>query len=200
VAEIRRRSRWLLFATLATIAVLALSYTIWLSALGRYLIRDEPSGPADAAVVLAGDFTGSGILTAAELLRQGLVPKILVSGPGSEYGLHESDLAIPFAVRKGYPQSYFLPLPNESRSTAQEAQCVIPELRKLGAHRVDVVTRNFHTRRAGRIYRSQAPDMEFHFIAARGYSFDPDHWWKDREQRKEFLMEWLKTVASWVGM
>ncbi len=59
-------------------------------------------------VVLAGDFSGNRILTAGDLVRRGFAPKALVSGPSGEYGLHETDLAIPFAVRHGYPESYFI--------------------------------------------------------------------------------------------
>ncbi len=54
-------------------------------------------------VVLAGDFSGNRILAAGDLVRRGFASKALVSGTSGEYGMHESDLAIPFAVRHGYP-------------------------------------------------------------------------------------------------
>jgi uncharacterized SAM-binding protein YcdF (DUF218 family) len=133
-------------------------------------------------------------------VRRGLAPKALVSGPGDVYGLHESDLAVAFAVRHGFPESYFLPFPNEEKSTAAEADVVIAELRKLHAHRIDVVTSNFHTRRAGNIYRSRARDLEFHFVSAPDPFYSADGWWKNREGRKTFLVEWEKTVATWLGM
>jgi len=151
-------------------------------------------------VVLAGDYTGYRILKAAELVRQGFAPHALVDGPGQAYGLHESDLAIPFAVRHGYPESYFIPFPNDARSTLDEATAVVPELRRRNWHRVDIVTSNFHTRRAGNIFRSKAPDLEIHMIASMDRDFTPDGWWKTREGRKVFATEWMKTVASWMGL
>ena len=172
----------------------------WLSALGRYLVRAEPPAPADLIVVLAGDFSGNRILTAAELVRRGFAPKALVSGTSGEYGLHETDLAIPFAVKHGYPESYFIPLPNEGRSTREEASDVLAALNQLHARRVDIVTSDYHTRRAGRIYRAQAPDLEIHMVAAPDLYFTSDGWWKNREGRKTFLLEWMKTVANWFGM
>jgi uncharacterized SAM-binding protein YcdF (DUF218 family) len=195
---VKGRSRWFLLA--AILILLAAFHAYWLSALGGYLIHDEAPAPADMVVVLAGDYFGNRILTAADMVRRGLAPKVLVSGPGDVYGLHESDLAVTFAVRHGFPESYFEPLPNDSKSTASEADVVIPELRKLHAHRIDIVTSNFHTRRAGNIYRARAGDLEFHLVSAPDPYYSADGWWKNREGRKIFLMEWEKTVATWLGM
>ena len=178
----------------------AATYRIWLAALGGYLVRAEPPAPADMIVVLAGDFTGNRILRGGELVKQGFSKQALISGPSGAYGLHESDLAIQFAVRRGYPESYFIPLPNDARSTVMEAKTVIAELRRRQARKIDIVTSNFHTRRAGNIFRSQAPDLEIHMIAAADPYFTPDSWWRDRDARKVFLLEWMKTVATWFGM
>jgi uncharacterized SAM-binding protein YcdF (DUF218 family) len=163
-------------------------------------VRAEPPVHADAIVVLGGDFSGSRILTAGDLVRRGFASKALVSGPSGEYGLHETDLAIPFAVRHGYPESYFVPLPNDSRSTRDEADDVIAALNKRNAHSVEIVTSDYHTRRAGNIYRAKAPGLEIHMVAAPDSNFTPDGWWKNREGRKTFLLEWTKTVANWFGM
>jgi uncharacterized SAM-binding protein YcdF (DUF218 family) len=187
-----------LAAVLSLLAGVTQAY--WLQALGGYLVYNEAPAPADMIVVLAGDFVGSRILTAADLVRRGIAPKALVSGPGEVYGLHESDLAIAFAVRHGFPESYFLPFPNEAKSTTAEADVVITELRRLHARRIEIVTSNFHSRRARNIFRSKAGDLEFHVVAAPDAYFSGDGWWKNREGRKIFLMEWQKTFATWFGM
>jgi uncharacterized SAM-binding protein YcdF (DUF218 family) len=180
--------------------LLLLTYPIWLAALGGYLVHSDPPVRADMIVVLAGDFTGSRVFTAGNLVRQGFAEKALISGPFGVYGLYESDLAIALAVRNGYPASYFLPFPNNSKSTASESEVVISELRRLHVHKIDLVTSNFHTRRAARIFRGLAPDIEVHVIASPDQYFTPNGWWKEREGRKTFLMEWAKTVGSWLGM
>jgi uncharacterized SAM-binding protein YcdF (DUF218 family) len=184
----------------AVVLLILLPYRFWLTELGKFLVRSESPAPADLVVVLAGDFGGNRILTAGDLVRQGLAPKALISGPSEIYGQFESDLAIPFAVRRGYPASDFVALHNDSRSTASEAQVVIGELRHLHARRIDLVTSNYHTRRAGHIYRAAAPDLEFHVVGAPDPNFTPDGWWKSRDGRKTFLFEWMKTVATWLGM
>lgn len=193
------RFRWLLAVALAALLALA-TYPVWLTALGGYLVRGDPPAPADMIVVLAGDFTGNRILTAAGLVRQGFAPKALISGPSGAYGLYESELAIPLAVRNGYPVSYFVPFPNDSKSTASESETIVAELRRLKVHKIDLVTSNYHTRRAARTFRALAPDIEVHTVAAPDRYFTPNGWWKEREGRKTFLMEWMKTVGAWLGM
>jgi uncharacterized SAM-binding protein YcdF (DUF218 family) len=163
-------------------------------------VRAEPPARADLIVVLAGDFSGNRILTAGDLVRRGFAPQALISGPSGAYGMHESDLAIAFAVRHGYPASYFVALPNDSRSTRDEATDVLAALKQRHAHSVDIVTSNYHTRRAGNIYRAQASGLEIHIVAAPDLYFTPDGWWKNRDGRKTFLLEWMKTVATWFGM
>ena len=149
--------------------------------------------------MLAGDFFGNRILKAAELVRQGYAPKALIDGPGGVYGLHESDLAITFAVRHGYPESYFIAFPNDARSTAAEADAVLAEVRRRKLHRIDIVTSDYHTRRAGKIFRAKAGGVEIHMIAAPDRDFTADGWWKTRNGQKVFATEWMKTVARWLG-
>lgn len=195
----RSRFRWFVAAVLLLVLLVATS-RLWLALLGGYLVKADGAAQADMVVVLAGDFSGNRILTAADLVRQRLAPLALVSGPGEIYGKHESDLAIPFATRHGYPESYFLALPNDSRSTMAEADVVIAELRRRNAHRIDIVTSNYHTRRAGNIYRSKAKDLEIRMVSAPDEFFEPDSWWKNRDARKTFVIEWMKTVATWLGL
>ena len=197
----RSRRLWpgvLLLAGLALIAVVLRAQI--LGALGSYLVQAGPPQKADAALVLAGDGWGNRILTAAQLARDGFVPKVLVSGPDGAYGLHECDLAIPFAVKQGYPESYFVHMENSARSTVAEAQAVLPVIRRMGFQRLIVVTSNFHTRRAGAIYRKMAPDLTILMVAAPDESFTASDWWHSREGQKTFVVEWEKTVANWIGL
>jgi uncharacterized SAM-binding protein YcdF (DUF218 family) len=173
---------------------------VFLRALGAYLVDGHAPVKADIALVLAGDARGNRILKGAELVRAGFVPKVLVSGPGGNYGLHECDLAIPFAVKAGYPESYFLHFENNARSTREEAHEAAVELRRLGAHKVLVVTTDFHTRRSARMYALEAPDLEVVVVAAPDANFSADGWWHNREGRKTAFYEWVKTVAAWVGL
>jgi uncharacterized SAM-binding protein YcdF (DUF218 family) len=183
---------------LAALVVLLVVFHVQVqTALGNFLVKAGPPQKADIVVVLAGDGFGHRILKAAELVKQGWAPQVLVDGPNGNYGLYECDLAIPFAVRAGYPESYFLHFEITSRSTEEEARMVAEKLRSMGVKRVIVVTSDFHTRRAGKIFHRVVPDLEIFMVASPDENFTPDHWWRNREARKVFLLEWTKTISEW---
>lgn len=170
------------------------------AALGGYLQKSESPRKADLIFVLAGDFWGNRILKAAELVREGYAPKVLVSGPEGLYGFYECDLAISFAEKHGYPADYFLPFPNTALSTREEAAQAIPEMRRLGVKRVMLVTSDYHTRRAGGLFRAAGPDLMFNVVAAPDNYFSPGGWWHNRQGRKIFATEWMKTIAGWLKL
>jgi uncharacterized SAM-binding protein YcdF (DUF218 family) len=168
-----------------------------LGAIGGYLVREQPPQKADIAIVLGGDGSGRRILKAGELVREGYVPQALVSGPGGAYGLHECELAIAFAVKAGYPESYFRHMEHDGHSTRDEALVAGPILRQLQVHTALLVTSDFHTRRAGDVFRGVTPDISYIVVGAPDEYFSAGGWWRDREARKITLLEWTKTVANW---
>jgi uncharacterized SAM-binding protein YcdF (DUF218 family) len=182
------------------LVIAVLFHTTILTALGSYLIQAEPPQKADIALVLAGDASGNRILKAAELARQGYVPKVLVSGPAGFYGYHECEFAIPFAIKAGYPESCFIHFEHAALSTKDEALATTAELRRLGAKRIMLVTSDYHSRRAARLFRASAPDLTFNVVAAPDLYFSAGGWWHTREGRKIFVMEWTKTVAERLGL
>jgi uncharacterized SAM-binding protein YcdF (DUF218 family) len=196
-----RLKLWILLLLLIALAVSGPLY--WMPRLAGLLIRDEGPAKADALVVLAGDPYGQRLLHAAELARQGYAGKVIVSGP-SYFDIHECDIAIQFAVRKGYPVEYFIALPNDALSTREEARVVLEELKRRGMRSFLLVTSDYHTARAGRIYRSTmkklggGPDMRL--VAAPDKWFSRDGWWKSREGLKIVFMEWSKTLATAAGI
>jgi uncharacterized SAM-binding protein YcdF (DUF218 family) len=199
VALFRTRKTLLIVLAALIIGVIA-TRTLWLGALGAYLIKADQPAHADYAVVLAGDARGYRIIKGAELVRQGYVRKALISGPPGCYGVVESELAVNFAMRKGYPADYFVQFPHHALSTQEEARVLIPELRRLGAHSFLLVTSDYHTRRAGRYFRQLADGLDMRVIAAPDEYFRWNSWWQNREAQKILYMEWSKTVASLFGM
>ena len=198
-----RFARALKLASLGVLAIALLAaifHAQLLTALAAYLDKSEPPQSAELAFVVAGDQSGNRILRAGALVRQGYVPEAMVSGPYGLYGFNECDLAIPFAEKAGYPHSYFLRFPNFASSTHEEAAAAVAELRRMGARKVLLVTSTFHTRRAGNEFRSAAPELKFIVVSAPDLHFTVNGWWHDREGRKTFLVEWIKTVAAWLHL
>lgn len=195
---LRRRVFWVVLLCLA--AAGAAAHPLWLAAIGGFLVKAGEPVPSDAILVLAGDSYGHRVLKAGELVRQGFASKALVSGTPGYYGMHECDLAIAFAVRRGFPESYFIPVRHISHSTEEEAQNVLPELRRRGVRKLLIVTSDYHTRRAGAIFRASAPDLSIAVTAARDEFFTPGGWWKTRQGRKTVYFELSKTLANWLGL
>ena len=180
--------------------LLALTAPLWLAGLGRFLIRCDAPVHAQIAVVLAGDYYGNRILKGAELVKQGYVPEVLVSGPDGFYGQHECDPAIAFAVAKGYPRDWFLAFPNTARSTQDEADQILPELRRRNIRDILLVTSDYHTRRAGGIFRAAGRDFRIHVIAAPDEYYSAGSWWHSRQAQKTWFFEWAKTIATLIGL
>lgn len=191
--------RWLIGLFL----VLALAWfypRAFLYPAGAYLEKTDPLAPADCLFVLAGDTRGQRILKAAELYRQGIAPRVLVSGPEGTYGYTEDELAIAFARKNGAEKVPFTGLPNKGTSTVSEGKELYPKMKEAGCRSVVVVTSNFHTRRAGRILRRVWPDIDVRVAAAPTIDYEVEGWWTNRMHQKTFFFEWAKTVADWIGL
>jgi uncharacterized SAM-binding protein YcdF (DUF218 family) len=167
---------------------------------GNALVEDDGAAKADAILVLGGDGFGTRILRAAELAQSGYAPRVLVSGPVSLLG-HDTDITIVYAGRKGYPASLFeaIPLPQGVSSTRAEVRYLAGLLRQQGVGSVDMVTSNYHTRRAAWLWRKENPDIRMNVVPSSDPYFSPESWFKNREGQKTFLLEWTKTLASRLG-
>jgi uncharacterized SAM-binding protein YcdF (DUF218 family) len=167
----------------------------------RFLVVDEPE-KSDAIVVLAGE-TKVRPARALELLRQGVAPRVFMDAETRDliYDQRLTDIA----------QKYVNSLPEVSRiavcpivgfSTYAEADDVSRCLQSMGAHRVLIVTSEFHTRRALMIFRHRLPQYQFSAAAARNPAQFGEAWWTNREWAKVTFDEcskmlWWEAVDRW---
>jgi uncharacterized SAM-binding protein YcdF (DUF218 family) len=167
---------------------------------GDALVEDDGAVKADAIVVLGGDAYGNRIIRAAELAKSGYAPIVMVSGPHNLVG-NDSDTTILYATRKGYPASMFeaIPLPENINSTHAEEEYIGDKLREQRITSIDLVTSNYHTRRAAWLWRKINPGIRVNVVPAPDPYFSPGGWFRNREGKKTFLMEWLKTGAAHIG-
>jgi uncharacterized SAM-binding protein YcdF (DUF218 family) len=201
-AVARRAGRVLvpLLIILAVAGILWWSRFAILGWMGTRLVVSEAPEKADAALVLAGGLDGERILAGGKLVQDGYAPVALFSGVHSNYDTNECDWALPYAGRHGYPASLFVCVPNHGRSTREEAQYLIAELRRRQAKHVLLVTSHYHSGRAAWLYRQMAPDIRFTVIAAETPDFRPERWWESREGRKLWFFESIKSITERVGM
>ena len=124
-----------------------------------------------------------------------------MDGPKSLLG-HESDATIEYAEKRGYAAALFhsLPLPANLNSTRAEADYVGKYLKAQKIHKILLVTSNYHTHRAAYLFRKYEPRTGRDCRTGAGPEFNPDSWWTDREGQKTFVMEWMKTVAAYLGI
>ena len=186
----------------ALAVVLFLAHPLWLPLLAAILIHDDGPAKADIAVVLGGDYSGQRMMTAADLVKKGYVPAILVSGPPGIYDVNEADAAIDFMVARGFPRDWFIPCRNAAMSTREETPLILEELRRRNVRSFLLVTSNYHTARARRVYLAaeQGQGPAFRMIAAPDRFFSTQAWWRSREGQKTLFFEWSKTVATAFGM
>jgi len=165
-----------------------------LSRLGHALVVADPLEKADAAVVLGRPPSPQEqrLNTAARLYQDGWVREVVLSGPRLPYGIYETELSLPLAVSLGVPKADVLAVPNTTRFVDEEAELLVAVLAGRGFRTVYVVTANYQSSRARRIFgRAAGGRLRVLVYPATDDWFNPDRWWQSREGRKIFLMECL---------
>ncbi len=196
-----RRSRWLVrLAVLACLLAAAYAARRPLLSFPAYLlIHDDPLQKADVALVLAGETPNDPqrTLRAVRLYQEGWVPKIALSVSTLPDPIYETDLAVPLAISQGVPEKDIIVLRNAGRSTLEEARLVAPQLERRGVRTLILVTDNYHTARARRIYLkvTQGRLQTIAHAVPRRF-FPPDAWWRLRDGRTLLFREWAKTFKS----
>ena len=193
-----RWAKWLLGAVLSLV-VLPFAVSMGLNALGAALIRDDPLHPADAILVLGGESReGDRVQHAVKLFKRGLAPLLVLSGTPMGFRTHEAEVMRQHAEFLGVPPARILSVKHDSDSTREEAGVVVPILKRRGLKEVILVTSNYHTARAKRIFERAAGLYGPHFLASpvNDGLFEPDGWWKRRRFAKTFVYEAIKTVWS----
>ncbi len=174
-----------------------------LAAAASFLIEDDGPRKAAAIVVLGGDAYGDRTLKAAELAKEGYAPFVIVSGPPSLIG-YSSGEEVQFAEQHGYAASLFreVHLPAEAESTRTEEDFVGKILRAQGIKSILLVTSNYHTKRAVKLWRRENPAIAVAVVPSVDPAryFTPQTWWKTRPGQKMFLLEWLKTISVVLGI
>ncbi len=194
----RRWGRRLLGAGLILVA-LAFAVPLGLDALGAALIADDPLHPADAILVLGGESReGDRVRHAVKLFKRGLAPLLVLSGTPMGFRTHEAVVMRRHAEFLGVPSNRILIVKQNGDSTKEEADVVVPILKRRGLKDVILVTSNYHTARAKRIFERAAGPYGPYFLASpvNDGLFEPEGWWRHRRYAKTFVYEAIKTVWS----
>ena len=181
------------FFRLLIVLFLVVIFAALASQAARFLVVDEPE-KSDAIVVLAGE-TNVRPARALELLRQGVAPRVFMDAETRDriYDQQLTEIAQKYVNGLGEANRVSI-CPIVGFSTNAEADDVSRCLQSLGAHRVLIVTSDYHTRRALMIFRHRLPQYQFNAAAACNPAQFGEAWWTNREWAKVTLDEWLKIL------
>ena len=181
-----RSLRIVLIAALALILLLSTTS-------GAFLVENNPQH-ADVIIVLAGE-TDRRPSRGLELLSQNYAPKMLLDVPAVAkiYDLSLADIAREYVQHLPQKNSVMI-CPIVGLSTKAEAHDVATCLKPLNAHRLLVVTSDYHTRRALSTLQHELPEYEIHIASVSDLQQFGVRWWKHRQWAKMNFEEWLRLV------
>lgn len=169
---------------------------------GDLLVATDPlPAHAQVAVVLNGSARGMRARTAGaiQLLRQGVVDKLIVSVPPTTYwGESVPEVAHRYFENQVGSQEadQILFCVTNADSTLREARAIGQCLKSRDWREAIIVTSNYHTRRAGRIWRAAIrnakPPLRVWMDGVADGSFQPRGWWRRRIYAKTWLLETTK--------
>ena len=197
----RRRRAMTLLVVLA--ALILVFHGLWLSAIGRFLVVNDPLQRTDAVVILGGGGSHR-VEHGAELFHDGYAQWFIVSdSPLNLPGIRVSyaHLMRTEALWRGVPQDRILITPGVVRSTYEEALAVRQLAAERGLRSLIVVTDPFHTRRARMAFSETFRDMDIRVLvqAAGGSWYRADSWWRDQDAMRETWTEYLKLILYVIG-
>lgn len=193
-----------------SLAVAAVLFVVCLLLWGTRLLiaPDRLPGRVDAALVLQGSATAENprIAGAMDLLQQGIADRALLSIPKESYwGQEVPPIARSFLERIYGPnlagRVEFCETGPDVDSTVQEAQVLRACLLDHHWQSIVVVTSNYHTRRAGIIFRRALRNDPNIHLWMDGVA-DPEFrqpWWRYRRSAKIWLLESTKLIWVLLG-
>jgi hypothetical protein len=191
----------------AGFALLLILSVIFAFAGDMLIASDSLPGRVDGFVVLQGSVTGENarLAGAVELVQQRFSgSRILLSVPHETYwGQWVEPLAHAFVERKYGEQVTeridFCETGPDVNSTEQEAGALISCIEKRELRDVVVVTSNYHTRRAGIIWRNELrkrrSSLHLWIYGVNDPEFQATKWWQTRVSAKTTFFEFTKLAS-----
>lgn len=195
----KNKRLWVLFAVFGFALVGVGIVHLIKDSMARYLTQGEVRH-AKIGFVLEGQWPSSYRTDfATQLLKNRIIDTLLISGskcafaPYSTAKLYSSKM-----ITEGIEPQRLYEFTHVARSTWQEAQAVIPWLRSMKADTVALISSSYHLKRTAWIFNHIAQGHPYFFAITRPNDpdFDPDLWWKDREQIVFFVTEWTKMLKT----
>ena len=198
-----RTAKWFLAAA----AAITLMLLVWGSDL--LIAVDSMPSHVDAAVVLQGSIVAekARIAGGMSFLQRGIAERVLLSVPKESYW----GQSMPPVARSYLERTYgadlasrvdFCETSAEANSTEQEAEAALACVQEHRWRAIAVVTSDYHTRRAGILWRRTMKRHEQTVSVSIEGIADPEFqkpWWRHRQSAKIWLGESLKLAWTMLG-
>lgn len=203
----RRRFRGAAGALLITVAILVtLALVAWrpaLTALGRFLIVEEPPVPSDVVVVSGGDVDR--ILYGVELVQKGVAPRLLVLVSPADCPAFWGFRCDQFIVRRlgemGLSREQII-IEARAHSTHTDAVYTRQDMDREGLSSAVVISAPFHMRRIAWAWRRVFADTDvrltFSAIPIERTGMRLEGWWTREEELIFVFQEYVKLGLYWV--
>ncbi len=190
----RHWTLWAWFALAVFLSVGGLG--LWRS--GRWLVREDAFTHADWALVLAGESRDCERTDAAiRLFQEGRIDTMVLSSMRVFKNKYLGEFLLDYLVQQGVPRERVFEFRHDAYSTQEEARLLIRQFRLQNLDTVLVITSSYHTARTRRIFRKLAQGFPVVLVASAEYPlYDPNAWWSNRESRKIWFTEWMKTAFT----
>jgi hypothetical protein len=196
--------------TLGLLVVAALSITPWrhylLRAAGHALVSADPRKTADV-IVISTDADGEGVLEAADLVKEGLAPRVAVfSDPPDNVDREFIRRGVPYfnAAAVSIQQLHALgvaaveQMPPTVTGTEDEGKELPRWCLEKGFHTIIFVSTADHSRRSRRVLGRSTHQTGLEVIVrpSRYSEFDPDAWWLSRGGIRTEIVESEKLLLD----
>lgn len=175
---------------------------------GRYLIAEDPLTKGDMAVALSGP-PYLCVPEAARLYHERLAPKILLTNaprpPGQEdllrVGIRYPDaleLSLQLLAALRVPREAILTIPDRADDLQVQAHMVSRFLASRSARTLILVTPKAQTARARKVFGEiLGARVALVMHPAPADPFDPDRWWKNRDDFRQAVWEFTALADLW---
>lgn len=199
--------KWIGLAAILLVAALLAAFAAFRA--GTWLIATDPLPQyAQVAIVLSGSVKGFAARRAGgvRLLQSGVVSRLAVDvPPANEWMQPMVQVAQNYFSTQYGPEiaSRVVICPLDADSTIGEAQRFRKYLEQFHWRSIIVVTSDYHTRRAGIIWRSvlagARPPYQIWVTGVADPEYDPAHYWRRRIFAKVWLLESTKLFWTLVA-
>ena len=187
--RMRNRRRLWLAGTL----LLGVALALVAARAGQWLVVDEPRR-SDVILVLAGE-TGRRPERALQLLEQGYGRRVVIDVPAGATIFTFSAIELAKKYVQSLPRASDISIcPIVGLSTKDETHDAGKCLAGEPAASVLLVTSDFHSRRALKIFRHELPARSFSVAVAYDDTQFGSRWWTHRQWAKTAVDEWLRLL------